>query len=179
MRRLDLHLRILNEDILKRLLLYGYEVVLVDQLMKVDISVDRPLIVRRMGIASHLKDIKRIPPPIIHINPTREEARILIDIIRRYPNRVKAVEVDLVDISKCFRTDLLATLCKLSVYLLSRGIPIFVSSGARSEEDIVPPEILIWLTSSFSFKWNPLRSKPYKQFYTFLDKVIFNHEKGS
>ena len=147
--------------------------------MEVDISADRPLVVRRMGIASHLKDIKRVPPPIVHIDPTREEVRILIDIIRRYPNRVKAVEVDLVDMSRYFQTNLLATLCKLSVYLLSRGIPIFVSSGAQREEDVVPPEILIWLTNSFSFKWNPLKSKPYKQFYTFLDKVIFSHEKGS
>jgi len=179
MRRLDLHLRILNKDILKRLLLYGYEIVLVDQLMDVDIPVDKPLVVRRIGIASHLKDIKRIPSPILHINPTKEEVRILIDVIRRYPNRVKAVEVDLIDMGRYFQTNLLATLCKLSIYLLSRGIPIFVSSGARREEDIVPPEILIWLTSSFSFKWNPLKSKPYKQFYAFLDKVIFSYEKGS
>ena len=159
----DLHVRKLDKETYEKIKIYGYRLILVDEISGTFDG--RPKIIIRKKIGNDAKTAKK-PKPILHVPITNFEAAI--GLIKRYPNRVRCVEVDLKELrEEADKALAFKNLERFSNWLSKRKIPLLFSSGAESVEDVVTPMVLFEMVRLVYPKVR--MAKHYRSFYKFLE----------
>lgn len=165
--RIDLHVRRMDVEIYKRLRVYRYDIVLADELAQEE---DLEMwVLSRKRIAADVSVDKK-PKPILHAPITGLD--LGVKLIKRYPNRVRCVEVDLKELRELpNKVEAFKDLMKFSSWLLRRNIPLFFSSGATMAEEVVPPEVLDGLMELISP--NAKNRRSYRFFLEFIKGEVY------
>lgn len=169
MMKVDLHVRKIDPECYKKLSVYGFDLILADEVEELP-DIKGPKVMRRKGLAGDVALIARRPAPILHTSPTK--SALVRKLIRRFPNRIKIVEVDLLELRLAKnRTRFLESVLELADHLLKRGIPMFFSSGATDKDEVVPYEVLETFSSLLVFGKEPKRSMKFKRMCEFLERM--------
>lgn len=165
--RLDLHVKRMNLEIYERLRMYHYDLVLTDEPFEEGGGGLRVLSRRKITADA---SVDKKPRPILHAS-IMDFSRA-IELIKRYPNRVMCVEVDLKELRELSnKVKAFKNLTKFSVWLSKRNIPLFFSSGATAAEEVVPPTVLDGLVK---LVYSGSRNKKcYRLFLEFLEGVAY------
>jgi len=163
--KVDLHVRRMDAEICEMLRAYRYDLVLADEPPRE--GVQGVKVVPRGGVAADA-GVDRKPRPILHVSI--EDLNSGMELIKRYPNRVRCVEVDLRELREVpDKVGAFKNLEKFSSWLLRRNIPLFFSSGATAAGETVPPAVLEGMVELVIP--NAQRRRCYRLFLEFLKGV--------
>lgn len=167
--KIDLHVQKIDLECYRKLSIYDFDLILADEMEELP-DMKRPKVVSRKGLAGDLAIVTRRPTPILHVSPAK--STLVKKLVRRFPNRIKIVEVDLLELRLANnRVRFLEGVLELADYLLKRRIPMFFSSGATNEDEVVPYEVLEMFSSLLVFGKEPQRSIKFRKMCKFLERL--------